>query len=218
LSRSGACAAGSQREPAQRTDRSPPPCHPAGQRSTAWSAVAPVPRGRLAGRRLPSPGTSCLMTRSLAQPPPAFSLDPTDRPEQSDPPRSAFSQRWCPGTAATAFGQTLWAQRGSARPDAISSRASVWRKRFHHATPRGRDDVLGAPYAVSTLGTGSRCTRARSVLQMRPARADEHPSGPGWNRRPDVAYSTGSEEFACARRRRPRPASGAGVDEGRIDN
>jgi len=179
-------------------DRSPPPCHPGGssaaRRGAPWP---PVPRGRLAGRRCRRRERACPhgpgSPRSSHRPP-SRSIQPTAGAERSAAVR-VLAEMGVAGTAATAFGQTLWAQRrvGSTGRD-LPRGPSVWRKRVppRRTTSWPGMNVLGAPYAVSTLGTGSRCTRARSVLQM-PAsagRMSTHP-GPGWNRRPDVAYLDG---------------------------
>src|SRR5580704_10083694 len=144
------------------------------------------------------------------QPPPAFSLEPTARPEHRAPPRSAFSQRWVsPARQRRHSASPLWAQRrvGSTRPRSPSCAQRVEEARSTTPTTSCPGmNVPAAAYAVSTLGTGSRCTRARSVPQI-PASAGRMSTqpGPGGTGVLTSRTSTGSEELGCARRRRPRP-------------
>ncbi len=114
------------------------------------------------------------------------------------------------GAAAAALREPLMrAPQGGLDEDAIALRVpSGWTTRVR-STPTTSWPGITVPealYAVSTLGNGSRWTRARSVPQM-PASAGRmrtHP-GPGGTGVRTSRTSTGSEELGWARRRRPRP-------------
>jgi len=176
-------------------DRSPPPCHPGGssaaRRGAPWP---PVPRGRLAGRRCRRRNDMSSWTRkpSLQPPPPSRSIQRPAGAERSAAVR-VLAEMGVAGTAATAFGQTLVAQRRSARPGRDLPRGpSVWRKRV----PPRRRLVAGDERARSAIRrehVGNRVTVHEGEVGAADAASagDEHPSGPGWNRRPDVAYLDG---------------------------
>ncbi len=196
------------------------------QRSTAWSAVAAGSARTPRWSEMPSAGTSMSSwTRKPSlQPPPAFSLDPTDRPEQSAPPRSAFSQRWVsPARQRRHSGQALvGAAQGRLDEDAVALVRPAGRGGALHDAD---DLVAGDERAGGAVGGEhvrdgvAMDEREVGPADARECRADQHPAGAGRHRRPDVA-DLDRERRARLSATAPAaaPAAGAGVHEGRVDD